>query len=157
MALCPQLQFFLKLYLHTLSYMCCSRRQSTPVHTVRAELAVGAVPARRLQANRKLRGPAGVFPLSPRGRPGARSRDAAGTLSAGWSPRVQSARRRPGPPAAPLGRVPGGREWSQLSHLRTGARARGRGEGADPRVSADLLYPRNGKAVFNVGERLGYW
>ena len=64
MALCSELQFFLKLYLHTHSCMSCSRRQSSPVHTVRAELAVGTVPARRLQANRKLGGPAGVF-LSP--------------------------------------------------------------------------------------------
>ena len=37
----------------------------------------------------------------------ARSHDAAGAPSAGWSPRVQSARSCPGPPAAPLGRVPG--------------------------------------------------
>ena len=108
MALCPKLQFFLKLYLHTQFCMSCSRRQSFPVHTVRAELAVGTVPAPRLQANRKLRGRAGMFPLSPRGRPSAHSQDAAGPLSSGWSPRVQSARRCPGPPKpAPLGPVPG--------------------------------------------------
>ena len=102
MALCSELQFFLKLYLHTQSCMSCSRRQSSPVHTVRAELAVGTVPARRLQANRKLGGPAGMFPLSPSGRPSAHGQDAAGTLSSGWSPRVQSARRRPGPPSQRL-------------------------------------------------------
>lgn len=134
MALCPQLQFFLKLYLHTQSYMCCSWSQSTPVHTVRAELAVGAVPAPRLQANRKLRGPAGVFPLSPRGQPGARSHDAAGAPSAGWSPRVQSARSCPGPPAAPLGRVPGPEVIPAVTSQNRGKSQGPRGGSRPPRL-----------------------
>ena len=50
-----------------------------------------------------------------------------------------------------------GRKWSQPSHLRTRLRARGRGQRADPRISADLLFAHNGKAVLNVCERLGYW
>ena len=155
MALWSKLQFFLKLYLHTQSCMSCSRRQSSPVHTVRAELAVGTVPARRLQANRKLGGPAGTFPLPQRPtqcpQPG-RGGHAVFRVEPACAERTETPRASE---PAPLGRVPGPEVIPAVTSQNKSKSEGPRGE-SRPRISADLLFRHNGKAVFNVCERLGY-
>ena len=57
---------------------------------------------------------------------------------------------------APLGRVPGPEVIPAVTSQNKGKSQGPRGE-SRPRISADLLFRHNGKAVFNVCERLGYW
>ena len=64
--------------------------------------------------------------------------DAAGTLASGGSPRVRSARRHPEPA---LWASPGPEVIPAVTSQNTG-QSRGRGERADPHISADLPFPQ---------------